>query len=40
MGVAGIYRAEPVADLISVLATSILFYRTTKRLLKPTQTAN
>jgi putative MATE family efflux protein len=40
MGVAGIYRAEPVADLVSVLATSILFYRTTKRLLKPTQTAN
>ena len=31
MGVIGIYRAEPVADIISVLATSVLFVITVKK---------
>lgn len=34
MGVAGIYRAEPVADFISVTVTSILFYVTARKLLQ------
>jgi putative MATE family efflux protein len=33
MGVAGIYRAEPVADILSVTVTSILFIHTAKKLL-------
>jgi putative MATE family efflux protein len=33
MGVAGIYRAEPVADILSVTVTSILFILTAKKLL-------
>lgn len=34
MGVIGIYRAEPVADIISVLATSVLFVITVKKVLR------
>lgn len=34
MGVMGIYRAEPVADIISVLTTATLFVITAKRLLR------
>lgn len=34
MGVMGIYRAEPVADIISVVTTSILFIITAKKVLK------
>jgi putative MATE family efflux protein len=34
MGVAGVYRAEPIADTISVTVTSILFVHTARRLLK------
>lgn len=34
MGVMGIYRAEPVADIISVLTTATLFVITTKRILR------
>lgn len=34
MGVMGIYRAEPVADIISVITTSILFVITAKRVLR------
>jgi putative MATE family efflux protein len=34
MGVAGIYRAEPVADILSVTATSILFIHTARRLFR------
>jgi putative MATE family efflux protein len=33
MGVAGIYRAEPIADILSVTVTSILFILTARRLL-------
>lgn len=33
MGVVGIYRAEPVADIISVLTTSVLFAVTFKKVL-------
>lgn len=36
MGVVGIYRAEPVADILSVTITSILFIRTAKKLLRET----
>ena len=34
MGVIGIYRAEPVADIISVLTTSVLFVITVKKVLR------
>ena len=34
MGVMGIYRAEPVADVLSVLTTSILFVITMKKVLR------
>jgi putative MATE family efflux protein len=34
MGVAGIYRAEPVADILSVTVTSILFIHTARRLFR------
>ena len=34
MGVMGIYRAEPVADVISVLTTSVLFVITMKKVLR------
>ena len=34
MGVMGIYRAEPVADTISVLATSVVFVITMKKVLR------
>lgn len=34
MGVAGVYRAEPVADFISVAVTSILFFITAGRILR------
>lgn len=34
MGVMGIYRAEPVADIISVVTTGILFMITMKRVLR------
>ena len=34
MGVMGIYRAEPVADIISVTTTSILFVVTVKKVLR------
>ncbi len=32
MGVMGIYRAEPVADVLSVLTTAILFLITVKKI--------
>ncbi len=34
MGVMGIYRAEPIADVISVLTTSVLFAVTARRLMR------
>lgn len=34
MGVMGIYRAEPVADILSVLTTATLFVITAKRIMK------
>lgn len=34
MGVAGIYRAEPIADILSVLTTSVVFVITTKNILR------
>lgn len=34
MGVMGIYRAEPIADIISVIVTSILFAVTAKKILR------
>ena len=34
MGVMGIYRAEPIADIISVITTSILFTITMKKVLR------
>ena len=34
MGVMGIYRAEPVADIISVVTTSILFTITFRKVLR------
>ena len=34
MGVMGIYRAEPIADVISVLVTSVLFTLTFKKILR------
>lgn len=34
MGVAGIYRAEPIADILSVLTTSIVFVITVKNILR------
>lgn len=34
MGVIGIYRAEPIADIISVLTTSVLFTFTFKNVLR------
>ncbi len=34
MGVMGIYRAEPVADVLSVLTTSVLFLITVKKIFK------
>lgn len=37
MGVMGIYRAEPIADIISVVTTGILFIITTKRVLRNMQ---
>lgn len=33
MGVAGIYRAEPVADFTSVTVTMILFFLTSRKVL-------
>ena len=34
MGVMGIYRAEPIADVISVLTTSAVFIITVKKVLR------
>ena len=34
MGVTGIYRAEPIADILSVLTTSIVFMITVKNILR------
>ena len=34
MGVMGIYRAEPIADIISVFTTSVLFVITMKKVLR------
>ncbi len=34
MGVMGIYRAEPIADIISVLTTSVLFFITFRRIMR------
>lgn len=34
MGVMGIYRAEPIADVLSVLTTSVLFLVTVKKIFK------
>lgn len=34
MGVMGIYRAEPIADIISVIVTVILFIITAKKILR------
>lgn len=34
MGVMGIYRAEPIADITSVICTSILFFITFKKVMK------
>ena len=34
MGVIGIYRAEPIADILSVVTTGILFYITAKNILR------
>lgn len=34
MGVMGIYLAEPIADIISVLTTSVLFFITFRRIMR------
>ncbi len=34
MGVIGIYRAEPIADIISVLTTTVLFFITFKKIMR------
>ena len=34
MGVMGIYRAEPIADVISVVTTSVVFIYTMKKVLR------
>lgn len=40
MGVMGIYRAEPVADIISVVTTGILFTFTMKKVLRSMEENN
>ena len=37
MGVMGIYRAEPIADIISVITTAVLFFITFKKIMRDMQ---
>jgi Na+-driven multidrug efflux pump len=37
MGVMGIYRAEPIADIISVITTAVLFFITFRKIMRDMQ---